>query len=121
MGACSQSLLLGLLIITCLQSCTEGQSGGAPKECCFSFFAGRIPAAAITKYEETRNDCPRAGVIFTTKKNARVCLDPGVKWLASLDAVAGDDGIVPPEYNTLLCTDLIVEDPERAGKKERSD
>ncbi|KAL6491279.1 hypothetical protein MHYP_G00016240 [Metynnis hypsauchen] len=77
-----RSLLLGLLVIFYLQSCAVGvENSNAPKECCFSFCTKPIPVAQITEYEETRRDCPRAGVIFTTKNGVRVCVDPGFGWV----------------------------------------
>ncbi|KAL6491278.1 hypothetical protein MHYP_G00016230 [Metynnis hypsauchen] len=77
-----RSLLLGLLVIFYLQSCAVGvENSNAPKECCFSFYTRPIPVAHITEYKETRTDCPRAGVIFTTKKGHSVCVDPGVYWV----------------------------------------
>ncbi|KAL6491269.1 hypothetical protein MHYP_G00016140 [Metynnis hypsauchen] len=75
-----RSLLLGLLVILYLQSCAVGQNSKSPGLCCFSFYTRPIPVADITEYEETRTDCPRAGVIFTTKKG-RVCVDPDVYWV----------------------------------------
>ncbi|KAL7880900.1 hypothetical protein SRHO_G00031540 [Serrasalmus rhombeus] len=74
------SLLLGLLVILYLQSGAVGEHVNAPKECCFSFYTRPIPVADISMYEETRHDCPRAGVIFTTKKGP-VCVDPGFRWV----------------------------------------
>uniref|UniRef100_A0AAR2KW70 C-C motif chemokine n=1 Tax=Pygocentrus nattereri TaxID=42514 RepID=A0AAR2KW70_PYGNA len=75
-----RSLLLGLLVILYLPSGAVGQNGNAPTECCFSFYTRPIPVADISQYEETRRDCPRAGVIFTTKKGP-VCADPGFGWV----------------------------------------
>ncbi|KAL6491271.1 hypothetical protein MHYP_G00016160 [Metynnis hypsauchen] len=75
-----RSLLLGLLVILYLQSCVMGQSSNAPKECCFSFYTRPISVAHITEYEKTRPDCPRVGVVFTTKEG-RVCVDPGFGWV----------------------------------------
>uniref|UniRef100_A0AAR2L5F1 C-C motif chemokine n=1 Tax=Pygocentrus nattereri TaxID=42514 RepID=A0AAR2L5F1_PYGNA len=75
-----RSLLLGLLVILYLQSGAVGQNGNAPKECCFRFYTRPIPLFVIRDYKETRRDCPRAGVILTTKRGP-VCADPGVRWV----------------------------------------
>ncbi|KAL7880899.1 hypothetical protein SRHO_G00031530 [Serrasalmus rhombeus] len=75
-----RSLLLGLLVIIYLQSGAVGQNSKSPKKCCFSFYTGPIPVAVISQYEETKPDCPKAGVIFTTKKGL-VCADPSVGWV----------------------------------------
>ncbi|XP_022521249.1 C-C motif chemokine 4 homolog [Astyanax mexicanus] len=72
--------LLTLLGVICLQSYVTGQNSKTPKECCFEFFLKPIPVASITSYEETRPDCPRAGVIFVTKKPARICAHPSFRW-----------------------------------------
>ncbi|XP_036452271.1 C-C motif chemokine 18-like [Colossoma macropomum] len=84
MSVCPRSLLLALLIILYLQSCTVGQHGKAPKECCFSFYTRPIPVAFISKYEEMRANCTRPGVILTTKKGVRVCVNPSLKWVQQL-------------------------------------
>ncbi|KAL6491280.1 hypothetical protein MHYP_G00016250 [Metynnis hypsauchen] len=76
-----RSLLLGLLVMLYLQSCAVGESSNVPKECCFSFYTRPIPVALITEYKETRPECTRAGVIFTTRRGFRVCVDPGVYWV----------------------------------------
>uniref|UniRef100_A0A3B4E6J6 Chemokine (C-C motif) ligand 36, duplicate 1 n=1 Tax=Pygocentrus nattereri TaxID=42514 RepID=A0A3B4E6J6_PYGNA len=55
--------------------------GKSPEECCFNFFKKPVPVRSIVSYEETRDDCPKAGVIFITKKAARICVDPGFKWV----------------------------------------
>ncbi|KAL7880893.1 hypothetical protein SRHO_G00031470 [Serrasalmus rhombeus] len=75
------ALLLGLLVVTCLQSFAAGNNGKSPEECCFNFFNKPVPVRSIVSYEETRDDCPKAGVVFITKKAARICADPGFKWV----------------------------------------
>ncbi|KAL6491288.1 hypothetical protein MHYP_G00016330 [Metynnis hypsauchen] len=75
------ALLLGLLVVTCLQSFAAGNNGKAPEECCFTFFNKPVPVRSIVSYVETRTDCPKAGVVFNTKKGARICADPGFKWV----------------------------------------
>uniref|UniRef100_A0AAR2K8V0 Chemokine (C-C motif) ligand 36, duplicate 1 n=1 Tax=Pygocentrus nattereri TaxID=42514 RepID=A0AAR2K8V0_PYGNA len=52
-----------------------------PKECCFSFYPRPIPVTAITEYKEMSHHCTRAGVVFTTKKGHRVCMDPSFWWV----------------------------------------
>ncbi|XP_076829517.1 C-C motif chemokine 4 homolog [Brachyhypopomus gauderio] len=76
-----RALLLGLLLVACLQLSVMGNNAKGPQECCFRFFAKPIPVKVIVSYEETRSDCPKAGVIFTVKKGARLCVDPGFKWV----------------------------------------
>ncbi|XP_030635003.1 C-C motif chemokine 36.1 [Chanos chanos] len=75
------SLLLGFLLTSCLLSSTIANYANQPAECCFKFYEKRIPVNALKSYEDTRSDCPRAGVIFVTQKNFRICADPGFKWV----------------------------------------
>uniref|UniRef100_A0A3B1JGV9 C-C motif chemokine n=1 Tax=Astyanax mexicanus TaxID=7994 RepID=A0A3B1JGV9_ASTMX len=75
------SLLLALLIILYLQSCVEGNNSNVPKKCCFKFYPRRIPAGRIIKYEVTRSDCPKAGVIFTTWKSRKLCAHKNQSWV----------------------------------------
>ncbi|XP_036416401.1 C-C motif chemokine 4 homolog [Colossoma macropomum] len=79
-----RSLLLGLLVILYLQSCAVGQNGKAPKECCFSFYPRPIPVAFIREYEESDPNCPKVGVVFTTRRGYRVCVDPSFNWVKEI-------------------------------------
>ncbi|XP_062849529.1 C-C motif chemokine 3-like [Trichomycterus rosablanca] len=82
MFSTSGSLLLVLLVLGCLQSYTDANMGAkTPQECCFDFYKKAIPATYITEYEVTRDDCTKSGVIFITRKKARVCADPGFRWV----------------------------------------
>ncbi|KAI5087128.1 hypothetical protein C0J45_24335, partial [Silurus meridionalis] len=58
----SRSLLLVLLVLTCLQSFTMAQSGNGPKKCCFQYQTKQIPAKYITTYEKTAYQCSTSGV-----------------------------------------------------------
>ncbi|TTA98331.1 C-C motif chemokine 26 [Bagarius yarrelli] len=72
--------LLVLLGLFCLQYFSAAQNAKGPEDCCFKFFVKPIPITAIRTYENTSNDCPKNGIIFTTQKT-RVCVDPGFKWV----------------------------------------
>uniref|UniRef100_A0A4W4EVL7 C-C motif chemokine n=1 Tax=Electrophorus electricus TaxID=8005 RepID=A0A4W4EVL7_ELEEL len=74
-----RALLTGLLVIACLH--THAVSANRPDMCCFNFYEHKIPVNVITKYETTRSECPKAGVIFTTRKRARICADPHRNWV----------------------------------------
>ncbi|XP_076829518.1 C-C motif chemokine 4 homolog [Brachyhypopomus gauderio] len=74
-------LLVSLLVVACLRTCALGINANGPDICCFSFYEHRIPVNAITTYETTRSECPKPGVVFTTKKAARMCADPGLTWV----------------------------------------
>lgn len=36
----------------------------SPDECCFKYYARKIPIAKITSYMETRMDCAKAGIMW---------------------------------------------------------
>ncbi|XP_053349004.1 C-C motif chemokine 4 homolog [Clarias gariepinus] len=77
----SHSLLMVLLVLTCLQSITMTQNANPPEECCLNFLEAKIPLHRITKYRETRLDCKEAGVIFIMKNGRRLCANPRVQWV----------------------------------------
>ncbi|XP_046707780.1 uncharacterized protein LOC124387447 isoform X3 [Silurus meridionalis] len=52
--------------------------------CCFEFHKTSIAAAYIVSVEETRSDCTLPGVILTTKKGSRMCVDPEVDWVKQI-------------------------------------
>ncbi|XP_073714937.1 C-C motif chemokine 36.1 [Misgurnus anguillicaudatus] len=81
MRYCYISLLVGLLVVTWLQSGVKANSGNVPDECCFEFFRGKIPIDKIDSYLKTRSECPYAGVIFITKKPLRICVKPNADWV----------------------------------------
>ncbi|XP_053089746.1 C-C motif chemokine 3-like [Pangasianodon hypophthalmus] len=77
----SRSLLLVLLGLSCLQSFTMAQRANGADLCCFEFHKRPFPASTVVSYEETRSECSLPGVIFTTKKGFRMCVDPEVEWV----------------------------------------
>ncbi|XP_053349018.1 C-C motif chemokine 4 homolog [Clarias gariepinus] len=77
----SYSLLMVLLVLTCLQSFTMTQSAKEPEVCCFNFQEKKIPLHRITKYRDTRHGCTEAGVIFIMKNGRRLCANPRVQWV----------------------------------------
>ncbi|KAF7706808.1 regakine-1-like [Silurus meridionalis] len=77
----SRPVLILLLVFGCLQYYAMGNTAKGPEDCCFKFFLKPIPVRAIQKYENTSNDCPKSGVIFTTQNSSRICADPGFKWV----------------------------------------
>ncbi|XP_053349029.1 C-C motif chemokine 3-like [Clarias gariepinus] len=77
----SHSLLLILLVLTCLQSFTMGQGQNEPDVCCFNFQMKRMRVDLITEYKYTRCGCQKDGIIFILKNGSHVCADPGVQWV----------------------------------------
>uniref|UniRef100_A0A3B1IQA9 C-C motif chemokine n=1 Tax=Astyanax mexicanus TaxID=7994 RepID=A0A3B1IQA9_ASTMX len=75
------SIYLSILFYyTCLTLFCPTDSN-VPKKCCFKFYPRRIPAGRIIKYEVTRSDCPKAGVIFTTWKSRKLCAHKNQSWV----------------------------------------
>ncbi|XP_053349041.1 C-C motif chemokine 4 homolog [Clarias gariepinus] len=86
MSSCS--LLLVLLVLTCLQSSTTAQHVGQPESCCFTFQTATIPLNLIKEYIETQRACPKPGIIFIMKNGRRRCADPEVQWVkAHMDSI----------------------------------
>ncbi|XP_037670941.1 C-C motif chemokine 24 [Choloepus didactylus] len=53
-----------------------------PSSCCMSFISKKIPEDRIASYQLSNGSvCPRAGVIFTTKKGHKFCGDPKQPWV----------------------------------------
>ncbi|XP_053089578.1 C-C motif chemokine 3-like isoform X2 [Pangasianodon hypophthalmus] len=77
----SHSLLLVLLVLTCIQSFTTAQNTNGPTQCCFRYQSSQIPVKVIIGYEETDHQCTKPGVIFILKSGRGVCADPEVKWV----------------------------------------
>ncbi|XP_066537170.1 C-C motif chemokine 3-like [Hoplias malabaricus] len=75
------AFLLGSLVLICLQSYTAGHNVKAPEDCCFNFYNKPVPIRSIASYIDTRSECPKPGVVFTTKKGFRICVDPNFKWV----------------------------------------
>ncbi|XP_058251789.1 C-C motif chemokine 3-like [Hemibagrus wyckioides] len=80
----SRSLLLLLLGLSCLQSFTMAQNASGADLCCFEFHKKPFPAANVVTYEETRSDCTVPGVILTTKKGFRFCVNPEMDWVQQI-------------------------------------
>ncbi|XP_060729546.1 C-C motif chemokine 3-like [Tachysurus vachellii] len=77
----SRSLLLVLLVLTCLQSFTTAINVDEPDDCCFRFLTQRIPVSFITAYKVTDPKCTKPGVIFTLQNDRHVCADPKDMWV----------------------------------------
>ncbi|XP_053366615.1 C-C motif chemokine 3-like [Clarias gariepinus] len=77
----SHSLLMVLLVLTCLQSFTTTQAAKEPDLCCFTFQKRKVPVQFITKYKETHRACYHPGIVFIMKSGRRVCADPRDQWV----------------------------------------
>ncbi|XP_004587252.2 C-C motif chemokine 24 [Ochotona princeps] len=55
-----------------------------PASCCMSFATTKIPRSRVVGYQLSNGSmCPRAGVIFLTKKGLKLCGDPRQPWVQS--------------------------------------
>ncbi|XP_040829734.1 C-C motif chemokine 24-like [Ochotona curzoniae] len=55
-----------------------------PVSCCMSFATTKIPRSRVVGYQLSNGSmCPRAGVIFLTKKGLKLCGDPRQPWVQS--------------------------------------
>ncbi|XP_057603295.1 C-C motif chemokine 24 [Hippopotamus amphibius kiboko] len=69
-----------------LALCTYGMAPAAsviiPSSCCISFISKKIPESRVISYQLSNESvCPKAGVIFTTRKGHRFCADPKLLWV----------------------------------------
>uniref|UniRef100_A0A8D2DQW0 C-C motif chemokine ligand 24 n=1 Tax=Sciurus vulgaris TaxID=55149 RepID=A0A8D2DQW0_SCIVU len=86
------SIIAGLLLLAlCVGYILPTGSVVIPSSCCLSFISKKIPESRVVSYQmSSGSTCPKAGVIFTTKKGQKVCGDPKQPWVRkymnSLDA-----------------------------------
>ncbi|KAH1181586.1 hypothetical protein KIL84_005312, partial [Mauremys mutica] len=56
----------------------------APVKCkklCTEFSRKEIPQKLLKTYRKTEPSCPKAAIIFVTKKNREFCADPEASWV----------------------------------------
>ncbi|KAM6155854.1 LOW QUALITY PROTEIN: C-C motif chemokine 24 [Rhynchocyon petersi] len=103
------TLLTGLLLLAlCTHHFTPTGSVVIPTSCCMSFHSKKIPEARVISYQLSSGSiCPRAGVIFVTKRGQRICCNPKEQWvqkyMKKLDAkrkkaCQGQDPPAQPRY-----------------------
>ncbi|XP_067258284.1 C-C motif chemokine 36.1 [Chanodichthys erythropterus] len=76
-------LFIGLLAVAFLQFGVLANHANTPGECCFKYYARKIPIAKIISYMETSMDCSKRGVILVTQKGLRICVNPELSWVKS--------------------------------------
>ncbi|KAF7216248.1 C-C motif chemokine 3 [Nothobranchius furzeri] len=81
----THSLLLCILgaALICAALCNNANG---PDRCCFRFHQTPVNKKFITSYILTDVRCPKAGVIFNTRKNRTLCADPELPWVQSIIA-----------------------------------
>lgn len=71
-----------LLLVLCAHRIAPAGSVTIPSSCCMSFISKKVPESRVVSYQLSSGSlCPRAGVIFTTKKGLKFCGDPKEHWV----------------------------------------
>ncbi|XP_004643042.1 C-C motif chemokine 3-like [Octodon degus] len=63
------------------QTCWASLGANTPTACCFFFITRKIPRKFVVDYYETSSQCPKAAVIFQTKRGREVCADLRDPWV----------------------------------------
>uniref|UniRef100_A0AAY4B3W1 Chemokine interleukin-8-like domain-containing protein n=1 Tax=Denticeps clupeoides TaxID=299321 RepID=A0AAY4B3W1_9TELE len=45
-------------------------------ECCMNFYQNRVPLRQIKSFTETHPGCPKKGVVLTTLRGIKICVNP---------------------------------------------
>ncbi|XP_032071036.1 C-C motif chemokine 4-like [Thamnophis elegans] len=76
------SLLVTLtLFLIAAMFLSQAQAKSPPTICCFEYTPGPVPQHLLKSYEHTNSRCSRPAIIFTTKKDRKICADPSVAWV----------------------------------------
>ncbi|XP_072798208.1 C-C motif chemokine 24 [Vicugna pacos] len=71
-----------LLLVLCAYCMSPAGSVTIPSSCCITFISKKIPESRVQSYQLSNGSvCPKAGVIFTTKKGLKFCGDPRQSWV----------------------------------------
>ncbi|KAM9059276.1 C-C motif chemokine 24 [Megaptera novaeangliae] len=71
-----------LLMALCTYCIVPAGSMIIPSSCCISFISKKIPERRVISYQLSNSSvCPKAGVIFTTRKGQRFCGNPKLLWV----------------------------------------
>ncbi|XP_045399051.1 C-C motif chemokine 24 [Lemur catta] len=71
-----------LLLVLCAHHLAPMDSVTIPISCCMTFVSKKIPESRVAGYRLSNGSiCPKAGVIFTTKKGLKFCGDPKQQWV----------------------------------------
>ncbi|XP_028622082.1 C-C motif chemokine 24 [Grammomys surdaster] len=70
------------LLVTYMCCICPTDSVTIPSSCCISFISKKIPENRVVSYQLANGSiCPKAGVIFITKKGHKICTDPKLPWV----------------------------------------
>uniref|UniRef100_A0A0G2JYH6 C-C motif chemokine ligand 24 n=1 Tax=Rattus norvegicus TaxID=10116 RepID=A0A0G2JYH6_RAT len=71
-----------LLLVACTCCICPTGSVTIPSSCCVTFISKKIPVNRVISYQLANGSiCPKAGVIFITKKGHKICTDPKLPWV----------------------------------------
>ncbi|XP_037541042.1 C-C motif chemokine 4-like [Nematolebias whitei] len=74
-----------LLLFSSLAVLVKEISGSnSPTECCFGFYSNPLPKSRVVSFQKTDHQCPKEGVLLTTKKGDKVCVDPSQQWVKNI-------------------------------------
>uniref|UniRef100_A0A8C6DXM9 C-C motif chemokine n=1 Tax=Moschus moschiferus TaxID=68415 RepID=A0A8C6DXM9_MOSMO len=77
------AVVLCLLLTAALCSIQVlAQPASIPTICCFNVSRKKISIQRLQSYRKiTGSKCPQKAVIFNTKQNKKICVDPQEKWV----------------------------------------
>ncbi|XP_051017277.1 C-C motif chemokine 24 [Acomys russatus] len=76
------TVIASLFLVACTCCVFLTDSVIIPSSCCMSFVAKKIPENRVISYQLASGSvCPKAGVIFITKKGYKLCGDPKLPWV----------------------------------------
>ncbi|XP_021504995.1 C-C motif chemokine 24 [Meriones unguiculatus] len=76
------TIIASLLLVACTCCVFLTDSVTIPSSCCISFISKKIPENRVVSYQLANGSvCPKAGVIFITKKGHKICSDPKLLWV----------------------------------------
>ncbi|KAM5262254.1 LOW QUALITY PROTEIN: C-C motif chemokine 24 [Hipposideros larvatus] len=71
-----------LLLVLCTHCIALAGSVVIPSYCCMSFTSKKIRESRVVSFQLSNGSiCPKAGVIFTTKKGLKFCGNPKEQWV----------------------------------------
>ncbi|XP_060028283.1 C-C motif chemokine 24 [Erinaceus europaeus] len=70
------------LLVLCAHLVGLAGSAVIPSSCCVNFMSKKIPESRVVSYQLSSGSlCPKAGVIFTTRKGHKFCGNPKDQWV----------------------------------------